>query len=183
MDFAPGKTPPTKDSSYWEDPEVGELWASIGDMPDGGTLFTTSRAISQKAVAEVLKKAPAPVGAILMSFKLTIGKVCRVGRPTYYNEAIIEIDTPREVTKEFLFRTLPLLALGGSSKAAIKGNTLNKGSITNIPIPFPPLGEQERIVEMVDELIQLCDDLETGQRTRDRTAERLADSLVHNLRR
>lgn len=160
-DFTPGKTPSTKDSSYWEEPELGELWASISDMPDSGTLFTTGRAISQKAVTSVMRRPPAPVGALLMSFKLTIGKVCRVGRPTYFNEAIIEIDTPSEATKEFLFRTLPVLALRGSSKAAIKGNTLNKGSITNIPIPFPPLGEQERIVAKVDELMQLCNDLVT----------------------
>ena len=181
VDFAPGKTPSTKDSSYWEEPELGELWASIGDMPDSGTLFTTSRAISQKAVTSVMKRPPARVGALLMSFKLTIGKVCRVGRPTYFNEAIIEIDTPREVAKEFLFRTLPLLALGGSSKAAIKGNTLNKGSITNIPIPFPPLEEQERIVAKVDELMQLCDNLEARQQTRHHVTTRLRVSSLDAL--
>lgn len=181
VDFAPGKTPSTKDSSYWEERELGALWAAIGDMPDAGTLFTTDRAISQKAVDTVMKRPPAPAGALLMSFKLTIGKVCRVGRPTYFNEAIIQIDTPREVTKEYLFRTLPLLSLGGSSKAAIKGNTLNKTSITNIPIPFPPLDEQERIVAKVDELMQLCDDLDVSQQARSQITSQLRVASVDAL--
>ncbi|MEN9424608.1 MAG: hypothetical protein RL122_1991, partial [Pseudomonadota bacterium] len=38
---------------------------------------------------------------------------------------------------------------------------LNLDHIKNVPVPFPPLEEQHRIVAQVDELMALCDTLET----------------------
>ena len=43
VDFAPGKTPSTRDGSLWDEIGQGNLWASIGDMPDSGTLSSTAR--------------------------------------------------------------------------------------------------------------------------------------------
>ena len=179
VDFAPGKTPSTKDSTLWEDPDQGHAWASIADMPISGTLLSTARAISQKAVDDVMRRPPAQPGALLMSFKLTIGKVCRVGRPTYFNEAIIEIDAPRDVLAEFLFRTLPLLSQGGSSRAAIKGNTLNKKSISNIPIPLPPIAEQQRMIDTLDVISLQLDELESALLDQEAIAETFNQSVWH----
>jgi len=178
VDFAPGKTPSTKNSSYWEE-RGGIAWAGIGDMPAGGILLQTAKHVSELARNETFKKPPAPAGTLLMSFKLTIGKVCRLGVPSYFNEAIIAIETPYEEIDEYLFRTLPLLALGGDTKAAIKGATLNKESLTNLLIPVPPLAEQHRIVAKVDEIMGLCDELEGHLVERDRIGEALAASVVN----
>lgn len=180
VDFSAGRTPPTKDSTFWSDTE-GYHWVSIGDMPGGGSVTTTARRVSARAADEIFRMPPDPAGTILMSFKLTIGKVARLAVPAFHNEAIVSIDTPFDETKEFLFRTLPLLAKGGASKAAIMGKTLNRASLTNLLVPLPPLAEQGRIVAKVDELTDLCSQLENALTLRSGAAAQVASGLTASM--
>lgn len=60
---------------------------------------------------------------------------------------------------------------------AYKG--LNLGILRKLPIPFPPLAEQSRIVTKVDELMDLCDRMETCLTTGDETRQRLLDAILH----
>ena len=48
-----------------------------------------------------------------------------------------------------------------------------------ITVPLPPLAEQHRIVARVDELMALCDRLETALTTVDTTRARLLEALLH----
>lgn len=61
---------------------------------------------------------------------------------------------------------------------AYKG--LNLGILRELPIPLPPLAEQHRIVAKVDELMALCDQLETSLTTGEQTRSRLLESVLHN---
>jgi type I restriction enzyme S subunit len=56
---------------------------------------------------------------------------------------------------------------------------ISRDVIYELPIPFPPLAEQERIVAKVDELIALCDQLEASLQRGERTRGRLLDALLH----
>ena len=159
----------------WADDD-GFPWATISDMPSDGVLLSTNRHVSKLAEKRVFTEDPAPDGTLLMSFKLTIGKVCRLGIDCYFNEAIIAIRSPFPETDEFLFRFLPSLAILGSAKGAIKGSTLNADSLSNLMIPVPPLPEQRRIVERLDEMMGLFDVLEEAIEIRNDLAHRFADA-------
>ena len=47
-----------------------------------------------------------------------------------------------------------------------------------LPIPIPPIAEQHRIVAKIDELLALCDRLETSLTTADDTRCRLLGALL-----
>ena len=57
---------------------------------------------------------------------------------------------------------------------------LPKNRMDRIPVAVPPLAEQRRIVAKVDELMALCDRLETGLDIADDTRNRLLESLLHD---
>ena len=114
-----------------------------------------------------------------MSFKLTIGKMSRLGCPAFFNEAIFAFDSGNKITNEFLFRVLPLISSQANSKGAIKGSTLNSESIGQMQVPIPPIDEQKLIVEKVDELMAFCDQLESELKSRSEVVEKFARSVVN----
>lgn len=177
--FNMGKTPSTKNSSFWD---VGGIpWVSIRDIEQYGSIAQTAKRVSTKAASEVFRCPPVPAGTLVMSFKLSIGKVGFLTVPAYHNEAIISIYPIPGVSKEYLFHFLPVLAPLAASKGAIKGSTLNRESLSALPIPVPPLAEQRRIVAKVEELMGLCDALEAAQQERENVRTRLRTSALHQL--
>ena len=118
---------------------------------------------------------------MIMSFKLTIGKIGRLGIPAYHNEAIISIRPHVADLDPHPFRTSPMFARQGKTKGRIKGQTLNRKSISNILLPLPPLAEQHRIVAKVDELMALCDRLVKARAEREKTRDRLTAASLARL--
>lgn len=62
---------------------------------------------------------------------------------------------------------------------AQKGIYLNK--LSDLPLALPPLEEQQRIVAKVDELMQLCDQLEQQQNLSSEAHDQLVDTLLNVL--
>ena len=179
VDFSAGRTPSRNEPSYWKSGD--HAWVSIADMEDGKPLTATKETISKKAAKQVFRSEPEQIGTIIMSFKLTIGKIARLGIPAYHNEAIISIRPHISEFGSHLFKVLPFFARQGKTKGAIKGATLNRASISNILIPLPPLAEQHRIVAKVDELMALCDRLEKARAAREATRDRMAAASLVRL--
>ena len=151
--FYSGKTPERHTASYWSDGEY--TWVSIADMVSDGITVETKERITHEALSDCFSDRVSPAGTMIMSFKLTIGKVSILGVDAVHNEAIISIFPFLEdsALKGYLFKILPLIASGGDSKNAIKGKTLNATSLSNLMIPLPPLAEQRRIVAKIEELM------------------------------
>ncbi len=152
-----GKTPPRAEEQWWG----GSFpWVSIADMPESGKILYTKEHVSAVAIRNKFCDKIAKAGTLLMSFKLTVGKVSILGIDAVHNEAIISIypyaDDSRIIQK-FLFFLLPYVSQSGESKNAIKGKTLNDTSISNLLIPLPPLAEQKRIVAKIEELLPYVD--------------------------
>jgi type I restriction enzyme S subunit len=179
IDFSAGRTPSRNDTTFWNNGD--HAWVSIADMAGGQILTTTKETVSDKARERVFGSEPELPGTIIMSFKLTIGKIARLGIPAFHNEAIISIRPHLTDLDAYLFKVLPQFARQGDTKGAIKGATLNRESISNILVPLPPLAEQHRIVAKVDELMALCDRLEAARAEREAARNRLAAASLARL--
>lgn len=147
-----GKTPPRSDASSWDKEKTsGEKWVSIADISShqGKTIYDTKEYISKSAAEKIYKVAK---GSLLMSFKLSIGRMAFAGDDLYTNEAIIAIPESKEYELKFIFYYLScydwLSLTEGNEK--VKGATLNKQSIGKIKLPFVSLSEQEEIVTYLD---------------------------------
>ena len=153
VDYSMGKTPPRKETEYWSN---GTLpWVSIADLVADGTVTATKECVNSFAAENTFKGKISKACTLLMSFKLTVGKVSILGIDAFHNEAIISIYPfvdPDKITTMFLFATLPLLSQSGDTKSAIKGNTLNSDSLDALLIPLPPIMEQKRIFDKLHEL-------------------------------
>ena len=144
-----GKTPPRGETKYWTNGKYP--WVSISDMSDYGMVTTTKESVSE--YAKSLFGEISPVGTLIMSFKLTVGRTSLLNTSAYHNEAIISIypfvDKNCQA-RNYLFHILPIISNLGDSKDAIKGKTLNSKSLNNLLLPLPPLDEQGRIVAMIE---------------------------------
>ena len=150
-----GKTPPRKNEIYWGNPQYP--WISIADMIADGHIEITKEKINQYS-ADHLFSSISPEGTLIMSFKLTIGRVSILDIDAYHNEAIISIFPfldKDNCLRNYLFLVLPYITQFGNSKKAIKGRTLNSKSLDNLLIPLPPVEEQKRIVDKMGKIIAL----------------------------
>ena len=156
-----GFTPSTSNSSYWG----GEnQWLAVSGINSRRTNKGT-KTISNEATNG---KQPFPPGTLLMSFKLSVGKLTITDIPIYTNEAICGFELSNDIQRDYLMYALEISDLTKGSERAVKGITLNKAKIVQIPIPLPSLPEQEKIgeflsfldteVEQAERLVSLLSD-------------------------
>jgi restriction endonuclease S subunit len=156
-----GRTPPRKERKYWTT-DLTNPFCTIADM-DALMLNPSREGVTQTAITEGKAKR-VPAGSLLMSFKLTIGRVGFATRDIYPNEAIAWIKvTDSRVNERFLALWLGSQDLTAGSGRAVKGDTLNSESLRAISFPVPSLAVQRRIVDLMTHLgdleMQLDDEI------------------------
>lgn len=165
-----GGTPRAGDPRYYG----GDIpWAVIGDLNDG-VVVQTKTTITQAGLRESAAKI-VPEGAVLVAMYGSIGKLGVAGRTLSTNQAIaFAVSGPRILSKYLFYY---LLSQRRKLDAAGKGATQRNISQTVLkawPIRFPDdLGEQERIVDILEDHLSRLDAGGAGIRK----AEMLAKSL------
>ena len=121
-----GKTPPRKEPQWFTEEHGNVTWVSISDMGDCGTFISDS---SEYLTAEAVQKFNVqivPDHTVLLSFKLTVGRVAiTVGEMTT-NEAIAHFKTLHKDITEYLYCYLKAFnyqSLGSTSSIATAVNS------------------------------------------------------------
>ena len=165
-----GKTPKRAEARFWGE---GHPWLSISDMNQGRELSVTSETITQAAVDELNCRA-VDAGTVLLSFKLSIGKVGVAGIRMFTNEAIAHLPIVDDrLETDYLYWALRTIPLTTDADRAAMGATLNKAKLKRIQIPLPPLDEQRRIAAILDAA--------DGLRTKRRQALAKLDTLTQAI--
>jgi len=180
VNFQLGKTPASKQASYWLNGTIN--WLNISDMTDNGYIYETTKKITEKAVKEVFKtQSIVPVDTLLMSFKLTVGKVSINKIPLYHNEAIISIFPYTGILQSFLFNILPVVTELSVSKKVLMGQTFNSTSLANMVFPLPSEEEQKVIVEKVENLMQKVSQMEEEIKKSEQNASMLMQAVLKEV--
>ena len=153
-----GGTPSRSNDTYWdEEKKTDNKWVSIRDI-NHRYISETEERISDLGVTKSSVKL-IPRNTVIMSFKLTIGRLTITKCPLYTNEAIVSFipKTPNSVDTDYLYYGLQSWNLVSEVDQAVKGATLNKDKMSRIFGLFPPLPEQKKIASIltsVDEVIE-----------------------------
>ena len=134
-DIVIGRTPSRSNKAYWG---KGRTWVSISDLKTK-YITETKEEITRLGIEKSRSKLISQ-GTLLLSFKLSIGKLAFAGRDLYTNEAIVglPIKDSTEIDKDYLYYILSYIPLIGGNQAAM-GKTLNKKSLSALEIPYPQI--------------------------------------------
>ena len=149
-----GKTPNRSQTLYWG----GDYpWLSISDMK-GKILCTTKEKITQEAVQKE-KMQIVSKGTVVMSFKLSIGKVGILAENMYTNEAIANfvVKNNKMLFNEYLYYALQGMNFDSLTDRAVMGKTLNKAKLNNLSIVYNDPFMQQQIVLRLDGVNKLIE--------------------------
>ena len=173
-DVVIGATPARNRAEYWGG---GNVWVTVAELNDD--VITASREhITDAGVAHSASKL-IPAGTLLFSFKLSIGKMAFAGVDLYTNEAIAALPIRHQnlIDRRYLFYALRSIGAIPGANVAAKGKILNRSAVESLPIPLPPLSEQRRIVEILDQ----ADHLRRLRAEANAKADRILPALYHTL--
>lgn len=173
--IAIGRTPPRNDRRYWSD-SLERAFCTIADMTDW-LVRPTREGVTELAEREGKAKR-VPAGSLIMSFKLSIGRVGFAATDIFPNEAIAWIQPSEEVDSRFLALWLSSLDLELHADRAVKGKTLNGASLRAIPVAHPTPAEQRRIVGLIDVVDRLERTTRVGLSAADQLVTALREELI-----
>jgi len=134
-----GRTPPRKESEWFCKGTEGIPWVSIRDM---GNYNAFSHATNEGLTAAAVERFKVPVvqeNTVLMSFKLTVGKLCITDRPLVTNEAIAHFGVSEESVLDSYFAYLWLsnMDLGSLDSTSSIGTATNSTVLKQIKFLVP----------------------------------------------
>jgi type I restriction enzyme S subunit len=174
-----GKTPPRKEPEWFSENPTDIPWVSIRDMGRSGfymqetSEFLTEEAVSRFNIRRI------PKDTVLLSFKLTIGRVVVADMPLTTNEAIAHFTLLPEfgLSREFLYLYLSQFnydLLGSTSSIA---TAVNSVTIRQMPILVPP---KQVINEFTKRVSPLFERIRTNQ-SEMRSLSAIRDTLLPKL--
>ena len=160
FDLQMGKTPSRKNLNYWDD--EGYRWISISDLSKNKKYISDTReAISELAVEESGIRI-IPANTVVMSFKLSIGKVAITAQDMYSNEAIMAFHDKNvvDILPEYIFYLFKYRNWDEGSNKAVMGKTLNKATLSELEIDICDVEKQREIVNILDKVMAIFESRE-----------------------
>ena len=145
-----GKTPDRHSPKFWN--EGTEPWISIADLTKCiKYIENTAEKITATAVDESGIKI-IPKNTVIMSFKLSIGKVAITPKEMYSNEAIMSfIDKGvLKIEPVYLYYLLMHKDWDTGTNKAVMGKTLNKATLSQMTVNIHGYSEQLEIIKALD---------------------------------
>lgn len=136
FDISIGRTPDRKQFDYFTTNKDDALWISISDMKDN--MFITKS--SEYLTDEAIKKVNMPMveeDTVLLSFKLSVGRVSITTKLSCTNEAIAHFKTNDKELLEYTYLYLKLFNYQNLGNTSAIGNAVNSTIIKKMKFLLP----------------------------------------------
>jgi len=177
FDINIGKTPPRKEPEWFTESKEDNVWVSIADMGSCGVFisdsseYLTDEAIKRFNVLMVEKD------SVLLSFKLTVGRVAIADTRLTTNEAIARFILPDKCYREFLYLYLKQYKYENLGSTSSIATAVNSKTIKGMKIIVPPT---DMINRFSNNTKPLFEQIRVLQQESNRLAE-LRDTLLPKL--
>ena len=121
-----GKTPPRKEHKWFSTDPADKIWVSIANMRNSGIFISDSSEYLTKEAVDSHNIIMVPINTILLSFKLTVGRVAIADKELTTNEAIARFILSNDKYMEYLYLYLKKFdynSLGSTSSIATAVNS------------------------------------------------------------
>ena len=138
-----GKTPPRKEPQWFSTNPQDVTWVSISDMRTCGLYISSSSEQLTKEAVERYNVKVVPDNTVLLSFKLTVGRIAITNGEMTTNEAIAHFKTDKKEINEYLYCYLKCFnyhTMGSTSSIA---TAVNSKIIKGMPFIVPTNEELE----------------------------------------
>ena len=172
-----GKTPPRTQKQWFTKGSNGIPWVSISDMKDTMFVQETAEELTQDACENYNIKV-VPKGTILLSFKLTVGRVAFAGADVCTNEAIAHFQKEGDEWKAYTLmylRNYNYDSLGNTSGIS---KAVNSTIIKNMPFVMPCTAILQEFSQRVLPFIKQTENLQSQLRLLTEARDRLLPKLM-----
>lgn len=137
FDISIGKTPPRKEPQWFSANPKDVTWVSISDMGTCGLYISCSSEQLTKEAVDRHNVKIVPDNTVLLSFKLTVGRIAITNGEMTTNEAIAHFKTDKKEINEYLYCYLKCFnyqTMGSTSSIA---TAVNSKIIKGMPFVVP----------------------------------------------
>ena len=153
-----GKTPPRAEKQWFTVGGNGTPWISISDMGNSGTyVFNTAEALTAEAISKYKVKV-VPEDTVLVSFKLTVGRVSITTTNTCTNEAIAHFLISDKTLREYTYFYLKCFEYDSLGNTSAISKAVNSKIIKGMPFVMPAHGTVEKFYRIAKPIFDAIKD-------------------------
>lgn len=157
-DCGAGATPPRTEKSYYDNGVIP--WLKTGELTDG-YIYKCEERVTQLALDKCSLRVNQKNDILIAMYGATIGKLGIVTFPLTTNQACCGCTPYKGIYNLYLFYCFMSLKkiLIGKAEGGAQPN-ISREKIRNLLIPLPPIEEQQRIVDKINEIMPKIDEYE-----------------------
>lgn len=171
-----GGTPSKNNPKYWN----GNIpWMSVKDFSNckNNILNDTIDHITQEGVDNSSTNI-IDTNAIILCTRMGLGKFCKITQPIAINQDLRAIWLSKKINESYFIYFYSSLTINGTG-TTVKG--IKKDELFNHLIPIPPIEEQQRIVDRVNEFMEKIDEYEKVEKELIALEQKFPDDMKNAL--
>jgi len=133
-----GKTPPRKEQEWFSDSNEDNVWVSIADMGSCGMFISDSSEYLTDEAIDRFNIIMVERNTVLLSFKLTVGRIAIADNRLTTNEAIARFILPADYYREFLYLYLKQYKYENLGSTSSIATAVNSKTIKRMKLLMPP---------------------------------------------